>query len=104
MDSLVARPVCASGARPARGRALYAVRLAEATASLGGGIRDVRVGHARGRLVCEVVDRGNGFDDPTAGYLAPREETGSGLWVAGSSRGRSNSSARRLDFPRACGC
>jgi hypothetical protein len=32
--------------------------------------------------VCEVVDRGNGFDDPTAGYLAPREETGSGLWVA----------------------
>jgi anti-sigma regulatory factor (Ser/Thr protein kinase) len=61
---------------------LYAVRRAEATASLGGGIRDVRVGHARGRLVCEVVDRGNGFDDPTAGYLAPREETGSGLWVA----------------------
>lgn len=61
---------------------MYAVRRAEATASLGGGIRDVRVGHARGRLVCEVVDRGDGFDDPTAGYLAPREETGSGLWVA----------------------
>ncbi len=48
----------------------------------GGGIEDVRVGSAHGRFVCEVVDRGSGFDDPVAGYLAPREGTGSGLWIA----------------------
>lgn len=48
----------------------------------GGGIRDVRIGRARGRLVCEIVDRGNGFDDPAAGYLAPRDGVGAGLWVA----------------------
>jgi hypothetical protein len=29
-----------------------------------------------------VVDRGDGFDDPALGYLAPREGTGTGLWVA----------------------
>ncbi len=48
----------------------------------GGGIEEVRVGRAEGRFVCEVIDRGSGFDDPVAGYLAPREGTGSGLWVA----------------------
>jgi anti-sigma regulatory factor (Ser/Thr protein kinase) len=48
----------------------------------GAGIQEVRVGRAAGRFVCEVVDRGRGFDDPAAGYLAPREGTGSGLWVA----------------------
>jgi anti-sigma regulatory factor (Ser/Thr protein kinase) len=48
----------------------------------GGGIQEVRVGRAEGRFVCEVVDRGSGFDDPLAGYLAPREGTGTGLWVA----------------------
>jgi anti-sigma regulatory factor (Ser/Thr protein kinase) len=48
----------------------------------GGGIAQVRVGRAEGRFVCEVVDRGSGFDDPVAGYLAPREGTGTGLWVA----------------------
>jgi anti-sigma regulatory factor (Ser/Thr protein kinase) len=48
----------------------------------GGGIDEVRVGRAEGRFVCEVVDRGNGFDDPVAGYLVPREGTGTGLWVA----------------------
>jgi anti-sigma regulatory factor (Ser/Thr protein kinase) len=42
----------------------------------------VRVGRAEGRFVCEIVDRGAGFDDPTAGYLAPREGVGRGLWVA----------------------
>jgi anti-sigma regulatory factor (Ser/Thr protein kinase) len=47
----------------------------------GGGIKEVRVGRAEGRFVCEVVDRGNGFDDPLAGYLAPRPGTGTGLWV-----------------------
>jgi anti-sigma regulatory factor (Ser/Thr protein kinase) len=48
----------------------------------GAGIAEVRVGNAEGRFVCEVIDRGSGFDDPVAGYLAPREGTGTGLWVA----------------------
>jgi anti-sigma regulatory factor (Ser/Thr protein kinase) len=48
----------------------------------GGGIAEVRVGTAAGRFVCEVIDRGDGFDDPAAGYLVPRAGTGSGLWVA----------------------
>jgi anti-sigma regulatory factor (Ser/Thr protein kinase) len=48
----------------------------------GGGIQLVRVGHIRGRFVCEIVDRGDGFDYPAAGYLAPREGIGAGLWVA----------------------
>ena len=48
----------------------------------GGGIEDVRLGRAEGRFVCEVIDRGGGFDDPMAGYIAPREGTGTGLWVA----------------------
>jgi anti-sigma regulatory factor (Ser/Thr protein kinase) len=48
----------------------------------GAGIKEVRVGRAEGRFVCEVIDRGSGFDDPVAGYLAPREGTGKGLWVA----------------------
>jgi anti-sigma regulatory factor (Ser/Thr protein kinase) len=48
----------------------------------GGGIEEVRLGRANGRFVCEVIDRGSGLDDPVAGYLAPREGTGSGLWIA----------------------
>ena len=48
----------------------------------GGGIEEIRTGRAQGRFVCEVVDRGTGFDDPVAGYLAPREGVGTGLWVA----------------------
>jgi anti-sigma regulatory factor (Ser/Thr protein kinase) len=48
----------------------------------GAGIKEVRVGRAEGRFVCEVVDRGRGFDDPVTGYLAPRDGTGTGLWVA----------------------
>jgi anti-sigma regulatory factor (Ser/Thr protein kinase) len=48
----------------------------------GTGIEEVRVGRAEGRFVCEVIDRGSGFDDPVAGYLAPREGTGAGLWIA----------------------
>jgi anti-sigma regulatory factor (Ser/Thr protein kinase) len=48
----------------------------------GGGIKDVRVGRAQDRMVCEIVDRGEGFDDPAAGYLAPRPGIGTGLWVA----------------------
>jgi anti-sigma regulatory factor (Ser/Thr protein kinase) len=48
----------------------------------GGGIEEVRVGRIDGRFVCEVIDRGSGFDDPVAGYLVPRPGTGKGLWVA----------------------
>jgi anti-sigma regulatory factor (Ser/Thr protein kinase) len=48
----------------------------------GDGIEQVRVGRAHGRFVCEVIDRGSGFDDPIAGYRAPRQGTRTGLWVA----------------------
>jgi anti-sigma regulatory factor (Ser/Thr protein kinase) len=48
----------------------------------GGGIEEVRVGGVDGWFVCEVIDRGGGFDDPVLGYLAPRPGTGRGLWVA----------------------
>jgi anti-sigma regulatory factor (Ser/Thr protein kinase) len=48
----------------------------------GGGVQDVRVGRVDGRFVCEIVDVGQGFDDPAAGYLAPRPGRGTGLWVA----------------------
>jgi anti-sigma regulatory factor (Ser/Thr protein kinase) len=48
----------------------------------GGGIKEARMGQADGRFVCEVTDRGGGFDDPLAGYRAPREDIGRGLWVA----------------------
>jgi anti-sigma regulatory factor (Ser/Thr protein kinase) len=48
----------------------------------GGGITEVRLGRVDGRFVCEVVDRGQGFDDPLAGYLVPRDGIGTGLWVA----------------------
>jgi anti-sigma regulatory factor (Ser/Thr protein kinase) len=48
----------------------------------GRGVAAVRIGRADGRFVCEVVDRGQGFDDPGAGYLAPRDGVGSGLWIA----------------------
>jgi anti-sigma regulatory factor (Ser/Thr protein kinase) len=61
---------------------LAATEIANNAVQHGGGIQEVRVGRASGRFVCEVVDRGDGFDDPAAGYLAPREGVGSGLWVA----------------------
>jgi anti-sigma regulatory factor (Ser/Thr protein kinase) len=48
----------------------------------GGGIEEVRVGRVDGRFVCEVIDRGGGFDDPVAGYLPPRPGRGRGMWVA----------------------
>jgi hypothetical protein len=46
------------------------------------GVRDVRIGRASGRFTCEIVDPGPGFDEPAAGYLAPRPGCGSGLWIA----------------------
>jgi anti-sigma regulatory factor (Ser/Thr protein kinase) len=61
---------------------LAATEIAKNAMQHGGGIHEVRVGRARGRFVCEIVDRGDGFDDPAAGYLAPREGIGAGLWVA----------------------
>jgi anti-sigma regulatory factor (Ser/Thr protein kinase) len=56
--------------------------IAANAADHGSGMKDVRIGRASGRFVCEIVDRGSGFDDPTAGYLPPRMGIGSGLWVA----------------------
>jgi anti-sigma regulatory factor (Ser/Thr protein kinase) len=61
---------------------LAATEVAENATQHGGGVKDVRVGQAKGRFVCEIVDRGEGFDDPAAGYLAPQEGVGAGLWVA----------------------
>lgn len=61
---------------------LAATEVAANALQHGGGVEGVRVGRARGRFVCEVIDRGDGFDDPAAGYLAPREGVGTGLWVA----------------------
>ena len=61
---------------------LAATEIANNAVQHGGGIQEVRVGRARGRFVCEIVDRGDGFDDPAAGYLAPRAGIGAGLWVA----------------------
>jgi anti-sigma regulatory factor (Ser/Thr protein kinase) len=61
---------------------LAATEVAENALQHGGGVEEVRVGRTDGRFVCEIVDRGEGFDDPTAGYLAPRMGVGSGLWVA----------------------
>jgi hypothetical protein len=43
---------------------------------------DVRVGRLDGRFICEVVDNGAGFDDPMAGYLAPRPGVAAALWAA----------------------
>jgi anti-sigma regulatory factor (Ser/Thr protein kinase) len=48
----------------------------------GFGIAQLRVGTVAGRFVCEVVDRGAGFDDPMTGYVVPRAGTGRGLWIA----------------------
>jgi anti-sigma regulatory factor (Ser/Thr protein kinase) len=61
---------------------LAATEVAANALEFGGGVRDVRVGRVDGRFVCEIVDAGEGFDDPAAGYLAPRPGRGSGLWVA----------------------
>jgi anti-sigma regulatory factor (Ser/Thr protein kinase) len=61
---------------------LAATEVATNAVQHGGGVEEVRVGRAAGRFVCEIIDRGGGFDDPTAGYLAPRPGVGAGLWVA----------------------
>jgi anti-sigma regulatory factor (Ser/Thr protein kinase) len=61
---------------------LAATEIATNAIQHGAGIEDIRVGQAHGRFACEITDRGPGFDDPAAGYLAPRDGVGSGLWVA----------------------
>jgi anti-sigma regulatory factor (Ser/Thr protein kinase) len=61
---------------------LAATEIATNAIEHGGGVEHVRVGRAEGRFVCEVVDRGVGFDDPAAGYLAPQPGVGRGLWIA----------------------
>jgi anti-sigma regulatory factor (Ser/Thr protein kinase) len=60
----------------------------------GDGIAALRVGRSEGRFVCEIDDRGPGFDDPLAGYLAPRAGVGAGLWVV-------RQTAWHLEFLRA---
>jgi anti-sigma regulatory factor (Ser/Thr protein kinase) len=61
---------------------LAATEVARNAIQHGRGVEEIRVGRAHGRFVCEIIDRGQGFDDPAAGYLAPRDGIGSGLWVA----------------------
>jgi anti-sigma regulatory factor (Ser/Thr protein kinase) len=61
---------------------LAATEIATNAIRHGRGIEAVRVGRPHGRFVCEIIDRGPGFDYPSAGYLAPREGVGRGLWVA----------------------
>lgn len=61
---------------------LAATEVATNATQHGGGVQEVRLGRTEGRFVCEIVDRGDGFGDPAAGYLAPREGVGTGLWVA----------------------
>jgi anti-sigma regulatory factor (Ser/Thr protein kinase) len=80
----LARELIASGGGEAKllDALVAATELAKNAVEYGNGIEEIRVGLAEGRFVCEIVDRGDGFDDPTAGYLAPRAGVGSGLWVA----------------------
>jgi anti-sigma regulatory factor (Ser/Thr protein kinase) len=61
---------------------LAGTEVAANAVSHGDGIEEVRVGRADGRFVCEVIDRGAGFEDPMAGYIAPRDGRATGLWVA----------------------
>ena len=61
---------------------LAATEIATNAIRHGAGIEDIRIGRTHGRFVCEITDRGPGFDDLAAGYLAPRDGVGSGLWVA----------------------
>ena len=80
----LARELAAEGIGPKQSLDLLlaASEIAANARTHGGGILDVRVGRAHGRFVCEITDAGDGFDDPTAGFLAPRRGIGTGLWVA----------------------
>ena len=80
----LARELAAEGVRAAKALDLLLAATEIATNAVvhGAGLAEVRVGRAEGRFVCEIIDRGPGFDDPAAGYLAPRTGVGAGLWVA----------------------
>jgi anti-sigma regulatory factor (Ser/Thr protein kinase) len=80
----VAPTLAALGVGPAQSldMLLATTEVADNAIRHGGGIVDVRLGRSEGRVVCEIVDRGSGFDDPAAGFLAPRAGIGKGLWVA----------------------
>jgi anti-sigma regulatory factor (Ser/Thr protein kinase) len=80
----LARAMAAEGVPEARALDMLVAgtEIAVNALTYGGGIDELWVGRAEGRFVCEVVDPGNGFDDPMAGYLAPRPGIGAGLWVA----------------------
>ena len=56
----------------------------------GDGVLSTRAGTVDGHFVCEIEDRGKGFDDPLAGWLPPGAPAGSGagLWVARQMAGK----------------
>jgi len=82
----LARALAAEDISPAKtlDMLLAAAEVADNAWKHGGGPRELRVGRADGRFVCEIVDEGDGFDDPLAGYIAPKDsdERPRGLWVA----------------------
>jgi anti-sigma regulatory factor (Ser/Thr protein kinase) len=80
----VAPALAALGLSPAQSldMLLATTEVADNAIRHGDGIADLRLGRSEGRVVCEIVDRGSGFDDPAAGFLAPRAGIGNGLWVA----------------------
>ena len=80
----LARELAAERVPPARTLDLLLAATEIATNAMvhGCGVADVRAGRAGGRFVCEIVDRGSGFDDPVAGFLPPHAGRGGGLWVA----------------------
>jgi anti-sigma regulatory factor (Ser/Thr protein kinase) len=80
----LARELAAAQMPPAKALEMLVAATEVASNALvhGAGIEEVRVGSVDGRFVCEVIDRGSGFDDPMAGYLVPREGVARGLWVA----------------------
>ena len=47
----------------------------------GHGVAQVRAGTVAGRFVCEVTDRGPGFDFTLGGYRVPGVGDGRGLWI-----------------------
>src|SRR2546429_9615959 len=61
---------------------LAATEAANNAIQYGGRIREVPVGRARGRFLCEGVDRAVGVPYPPSWYRAPRDGIGAGLWVA----------------------
>jgi hypothetical protein len=86
MQVRVAQTIAAFSLAEGRERdLLVAVREVLANAeAYGRGTRSLRVGMVDGSAVVEVSDRGDGLDDPLAGFIPPRELAGdrAGLWIA----------------------